>query len=219
MANSSSVQEPSMEEILASIRRIISDEDTPDEEPAEVEAAAEDDAGVEMAVDDIDALFASDAPASSPEDDDPMADLMAAEEQDDDEDEELSLVEDDIVFAEPEVPEPANIVEPEMDVAFETPVPEPAPVAQSTFATSPVPENPAPVGMNDALLSAGANAAVGSAFGELAHTILTNNSRTLEDLVKEMLRPMLKAWLDDNLPIMVERLVRTEIERVSRGSS
>jgi cell pole-organizing protein PopZ len=37
------------------------------------------------------------------------------------------------------------------------------------------------------------------------------------DLVKEMLRPMLKGWLDDNLPSMVERIVRAEIERVSRG--
>ena len=44
-----------------------------------------------------------------------------------------------------------------------------------------------------------------------------NNARTLEDLVKEMLRPMLKTWLDDNLPGMVERIVRAEIERVSRG--
>ena len=36
-------------------------------------------------------------------------------------------------------------------------------------------------------------------------------------LVREMLRPMLKVWLDDNLPSLVERLVRAEIERVSRG--
>ena len=42
-------------------------------------------------------------------------------------------------------------------------------------------------------------------------------ARTLEDLVKEMLRPMLKSWLDDNLPGLVERIVRAEIERVSRG--
>jgi cell pole-organizing protein PopZ len=43
------------------------------------------------------------------------------------------------------------------------------------------------------------------------------DGRTLEDLVREMLRPMLKTWLDDNLPRMVDRLVRAEIERVSRG--
>ena len=47
--------------------------------------------------------------------------------------------------------------------------------------------------------------------------MLGNNARTLEDLVKEMLRPMLKSWLDDNLPSLVERIVRDEIERVSRG--
>jgi len=47
--------------------------------------------------------------------------------------------------------------------------------------------------------------------------VLGNNARTLEDLVKEMLRPMLKTWLDDNLPGMVERIVRAEIERVARG--
>ena len=51
----------------------------------------------------------------------------------------------------------------------------------------------------------------------LAHTVLSQNARTLDDLVKEMLRPMLKSWLDDNLPSLVERLVRAEIERVSRG--
>src|SRR6202042_632161 len=67
------------------------------------------------------------------------------------------------------------------------------------------------------LLSTETSAAVDSAFNTLAHTVLVQNARTLEDLVKEMLRPMLKAWLDDNLPGMVERLVRSEIERVSRG--
>ena len=46
-----------------------------------------------------------------------------------------------------------------------------------------------------------------------AHTVLTPERRTLEDLVKDMLRPMLKSWLDDNLPALVERLVRAEIER------
>jgi cell pole-organizing protein PopZ len=59
--------------------------------------------------------------------------------------------------------------------------------------------------------------AVESAFNTLANTVLSNNARTLEDLVKEMLRPMLKSWLDDNLPGLVERIVKAEIERVSRG--
>jgi len=67
------------------------------------------------------------------------------------------------------------------------------------------------------LISAATSAAVDSAFNTLAQTVLVQNGRTLEDLVREMLRPMLKTWLDDNLPSMVERLVRAEIERVSRG--
>jgi cell pole-organizing protein PopZ len=75
----------------------------------------------------------------------------------------------------------------------------------------------APAGSEAVLLSPRATAAVDMAFNALAHTVLVQNSRTLEDLVRELLKPMLKAWLDDNLPNMVERLVRSEIERVSRG--
>ena len=67
------------------------------------------------------------------------------------------------------------------------------------------------------LISTTTSAAVDSAFNTLAHTVLAQNARTLDDLVREMLRPMLKSWLDDNLPGLVERLVRAEIERVSRG--
>jgi uncharacterized protein len=67
------------------------------------------------------------------------------------------------------------------------------------------------------LLSQSTRSAVDSAFNSLAQTVLVQNARTLEDLVREMLRPMLKSWLDENLPGLVERLVRAEIERVSRG--
>jgi cell pole-organizing protein PopZ len=67
------------------------------------------------------------------------------------------------------------------------------------------------------LLSQQSDAAVSGAFSALAHTILAQNARTLEDIVAEMLRPMLKEWLDDNLPPLVERLVQEEIQRVSRG--
>ena len=67
------------------------------------------------------------------------------------------------------------------------------------------------------LMSANTSAAVDSAFNALAQTVLVQNARTLEDLVREMLRPLLKGWLDDNLPGMVERIVKAEIERVSRG--
>jgi cell pole-organizing protein PopZ len=67
------------------------------------------------------------------------------------------------------------------------------------------------------LMSAATSAAVDSAFNTLAHTVLVHNARTLDDLVREMLQPLLKTWLDDNLPGLVERLVRAEIERLSRG--
>ncbi len=67
------------------------------------------------------------------------------------------------------------------------------------------------------ILSHSTVSAVEFAFNSLANTVLSNNARTLEDLVKEMLRPMLKSWLDDNLPGLVERIVKAEIERVSRG--
>jgi cell pole-organizing protein PopZ len=72
-------------------------------------------------------------------------------------------------------------------------------------------------GERGGLMSGATSAAVDSAFNALAQTVLVHNARTLEDLVREMLRPMLKVWLDDNLPGMVERLVRAEIDRVSRG--
>ncbi len=87
---------------------------------------------------------------------------------------------------------------------------EPAP---KSFASSmpPMPERP--------LISSTTAAAVDSAFNTLAQTVLVQNAKTLEDLVKEMLRPMLQHWLDNNLPTLVERLVRQEIERVARGRS
>jgi cell pole-organizing protein PopZ len=67
------------------------------------------------------------------------------------------------------------------------------------------------------LMSSATTRAVDTAFNTLAETVFVQNGPTLEDLVKQMLRPMLKDWIDDNLPQLVERLVRAEIERVSRG--
>ena len=78
-------------------------------------------------------------------------------------------------------------------------------------------ESAAPPPQPQQILSRSTVSAVESAFNTLANTVLSNNARTLEDLVKEMLRPMLKSWLDDNLPGLVERIVKAEIERVSRG--
>jgi len=80
-------------------------------------------------------------------------------------------------------------------------------------APRPAPPPPAP----ERIMSSATAASVDSAFNTLAQTVLIQNARTLEDLVKEMLRPLLKSWLDDNLPGLVERIVKAEIERVSRG--
>ncbi len=77
-------------------------------------------------------------------------------------------------------------------------------------------QSPALTG-DDNLLSQDSDEVVHGAFSALAHTILAQNARTLEDLVTEMLQPMLKGWLDDNLPSLVERLVKEEIDRVSRN--
>ena len=66
------------------------------------------------------------------------------------------------------------------------------------------------------LVSPRTAAAVDGAFGSLRDTVASRSPPTLEDLVREMLRPMLTAWLDAHLPGMVERLVQAEIERLSR---
>ncbi len=67
------------------------------------------------------------------------------------------------------------------------------------------------------LLSAEAGAHVAKSFGDLAAVFNGIERRSLEEMAQEMLRPMLQEWLDDNLPTLVERLVREEIERVARG--
>lgn len=103
-------------------------------------------------------------------------------------------------------------------MADPTPSPGPAPTFRTIDGTSDVVFSTKPEPPPDrALISNETIAAVDSAFNTLAHTVIGQNARTLEDLVREMLRPMLKSWLDDNLPSMVERIVRAEIERVSRG--
>jgi hypothetical protein len=76
---------------------------------------------------------------------------------------------------------------------------------------------PAKIEATATLMSEEAGAQVARSFGELAAAFDGVQNRSLEDLAQEMLRPMLQDWLDDNLPTLVERLVREEIERVARG--
>ncbi|PZU23774.1 MAG: DUF2497 domain-containing protein [Shinella sp.] len=82
--------------------------------------------------------------------------------------------------------------------------------AQSAFA-------PAVEASALSLLSSEAGVMVARSFGELAEAVDGAQRRSLDEMAEEMLRPMLREWLDDNLPTLVERLVREEIERVARG--
>jgi len=225
-------QEPSMEEILASIRRIIADDpDGGKEPPADedpFEQAMSDAIGPEEGDEDED---------DSIEEDDDILDLadvgapVAASAASS-----LDLDHEDISFRdedgqvdfdslgmdeeEEELNAAAESVEDLLADSFEDePEAEPEPLYEPVQHYQP-PSMPTAAHQfinEERLISQATDAAVGSAFNALAHTVLSNNGRTLDDLVKEMLRPMLKVWLDDNLPTIVERLVRSEIERVSRG--
>ena len=189
-----------MEEILASIRRIIAD-DNPD--AAKPGAASAQDVAPAPKVQSAPAPQAQ-KPAMSQNDIDAMLADQAAEESD--------VLELGEPVSPPRAPESAAGFQqvPASDVMFrEEPAFEPLAPPPAQYVPR---ETPA-----ERLLSAETNAAVSAAFGSLATTILSENARTIEDLVREMLRPMLKAWLDDNLPGLVERMVRAEIERVSRG--
>jgi uncharacterized protein len=102
--------------------------------------------------------------------------------------------------------------------AVREPVPEPAPVAPMAAQVS-------PFALQD-LVAPEAAAAAASSVGSLMRTLAAERTTqvrsggpTIEEIVREELRPLLKAWLDANLPPMVERLVRAEIERVvGRGA-
>ena len=67
------------------------------------------------------------------------------------------------------------------------------------------------------LLSPEADEAVALSFGALTANLDVRSAALADSMVREMLRPMLKQWLDENLPAVVEQLVRAEIQRVARG--
>ena len=254
MTQPAKVQEPSMEEILASIRRIIADDEAkpaaaekpsapPPEKPAPpppakpvikpvmkdippsaipaAQAAAKPapapapppkpappppapPAAASNSQDDIDAMLAS-LEAATPE-----ADIRPPRPDGD-----VFELTDEMALPDPPPAPPASSfhnVEPEDDIEFTE-------SASAAALHRPPAYEPPPIETASAqpILSRSTMNAVESAFNSLANTVLSSNARTLEDLVKEMLRPMLKSWLDDNLPSLVERIVKAEIERVSRG--
>jgi cell pole-organizing protein PopZ len=252
MTQPAKVQEPSMEEILASIRRIIADDEAKPpaaEKPsnsagaAKLERPAAALAAKAPVMNNIppSAIPAAQAAAAkaappvkpAPPPPPPPAPPPAASNSQDDIDAMLAGLDEatseaEIRPASPEVevfeltdemavpvPQPAfKKVEPRDDLEFSEMPATKAVHRRPAFEPPPFEsEAPAP----QQILSRSTVSAVESAFNSLANTVLSNNARTLEDLVKEMLRPMLKSWLDDNLPGLVERIVKAEIERVSRG--
>jgi len=216
MSQAAKVQEPSMEEILASIRRIIADDDAskPARAPEPVAPKPPPAAAVP-------ARPAPPPPPPAPPPP-PVAPPAAAK---GDIDAMLADLDKPKVTPPPRpAPPPASDVL-DLTESMTTPPPGPAPTFRTIDGDSDVVFSDTPRAMpavqppmaDPGLISHATAAAVDSAFNTLAHTVLGQNARTLEDLVKEMLRPMLKSWLDDNLPGLVERIVRAEIERVSRG--
>jgi cell pole-organizing protein PopZ len=74
-----------------------------------------------------------------------------------------------------------------------------------------------PDAMAKPIISPVASRQVAAAFGQLSEAFALRANRTFDEMAEQMLRPMLQEWLDNNLPVLVERLVREEIERVARG--
>jgi cell pole-organizing protein PopZ len=250
-------REPSMEEILASIRRIIEDSDaarrqTESDVPA---AAAPKTASPEPAIErprasviDVDAFRAELRGKLEPEAKPALVAAPAAQEAP--KPKTLAEVQAEIMrgtrrqdlpaVAPVEKPavaavqrETAPVVEQprasriDSDVSSDRPVQvavPPAPVAERDFTPAEPPailrqeeppifaDNPKP-----AIISAHAGRQVAAAFGELSEAFAESRKKSFDEMAEQMLRPMLQDWLDNNLPTLVERLVREEIERVARG--
>jgi len=167
--------EPSMEEILASIRRIIADGDTDlSPSPAITEARKRE--------------------RQTPQ---PIPDVMRIED--------IIGRKDETVVNMPLPPRSAAVEPPLLRPTQEASIP--------TFTPASAQENPP----EQQLLSSESQMSVSAAFSALAAAKVVQDSANIDLLVREMLRPMLKSWLDDNLPTLVEKLVRAEIERVARG--
>ncbi|MBD7940475.1 DUF2497 domain-containing protein [Brevundimonas guildfordensis] len=185
-----SAQEPTMEEILASIRRIISEDDA----PAEAAAAPEPE------------------PTPEPEPEPEAAPVVAA-------------VEEDVLeLTEPYEAPPAEAIG-DLDVADAAPFPVEAPVAGEPAPIAAAPEGDALVGETAAASAASAFAGLAASFQKpepapIASAADMNfmSGNTVEAMVREMLRPMLKDWLDANLPAIVETQVRKEVERIARSA-
>ena len=231
--------EPTMEEILASIRRIISENDEEQEakkrseNPAAPAASLAPPDFAEERVSNPASEPASVAAAVPPQPATPRTDAAVLELTD-------MIAEDGTVINlstgkpyRPAAPEEARQSLAE-DVASEAPKKKsaddqpldkkPAPPPERAQNSENTMENPKDKA--DDVISANTAAAATATFAQLARTMAqepqaSNNMTvgshtTIEDIVKEMLRPMLKEWLDQNLPKMVEHMVRRELDRMVR---
>lgn len=191
-SSSLKVNEPSMEDILASIRRIISDDD---QEVTPPSGFQEPDSSPLKNVLDIAERHVSPLIGTGPNES-----LLGPWSRGDD------------AFIETH-PDAGSETDWKALDAPQEPVPAPIVVPKPLLkaAAKPTPS------VADSLLSSETSTSVSGAFSRLGEAVKPAQPQTVEDLMKEMLRPMLKTWLDDNLPSLVERLVRTEIERVTRS--
>ena len=202
-------QEPTMEEILASIRRIISEDDAP-AEAAPAAAAPEPEPEEDVSPAMMDVASEEQEPAASDDDVLELTDTYEAPVAE-------SIGDLDVSPAEAQT---------EADV---DPFPVEA-VSESVFA--PEPEHPADTASFDSpksydpLVGDSAAASAASAFAGLASSLRkpepmetsTPSGPTLDELARALLRPMLKEWLDANLPAIVEAQVRKEVERIARSA-
>lgn len=204
MSDDKAQQEPSMEDILASIRRILSEDDAEEAVKTPPPAAPPKEAAPPKS-----------EPEPEPEPDfgmepsfesEPEAEPVFTAEADDDV---LELTDDMVAEEEP---------------VFEEPEPEPEP-APFHFDAEPEPEPlmtmPEEDDKEDSLLSPPVQVASTTAFAELARAValergvgLGNGGLTLEEIVREILKTLMKDWLDQNLPYMIERIVKKEIEKM-----
>jgi cell pole-organizing protein PopZ len=215
-------QEPTMEEILASIRRIISEDDAPAETASAAPAAPE--------------------PQPEPEPEPEPAEASPALMDETPSMQEPVASEEDVLELTDTYEAPAGETIGDLDVSPAESEPEPFPAAETprseSFFEPPAevhtPEHPSvpSSGGYDSLVGESAAASAASAFAGLASSLRkpqpTSAPRgpdlsfasgsTIEAMVAEMLRPMLKEWLDANLPGIVEAQVRKEVERIARSA-
>ena len=215
-------QEPTMEEILASIRRIISEDDAPAETapapaaaaPAETETHPEPEPAAPV---EASPVMADEPPATpEPAADEDVLELTDTYEAPVEAPAAESIGDLDVSPAQPDVdPFPVEAVSESAFAPESEPEPEPEPAHAAA---------PAPSTGYDTLVGDSAAASAASAFAGLASSLKKPepmetsipSGPTLDELARSLLRPMLKEWLDANLPGIVEAEVRKEVERIAR---